>query len=107
MNHRDFYICHFLLDVTHGCEHLDINSLRLYLIDLHRAQIRRNTPERWIIKDLAALYFSSKDIGLTKHDLLYFVKIYTNKPLRELMKSEIKFWDKVKIRGSTYRDHTR
>jgi len=107
MNHRDFYICHFLLDIPHGRENIDVNSLRLYLIDLHRAQIRRLTPERWIIKDLAGLYFSSKDIGLTQRDIFYFMKIYSDKPLRDLMVSENELWHKVKIRGNTYRDHTR
>lgn len=92
INHRDFYICHFLMDKNE-------KNLKLYLIDLHRAQIRRLTPERWIIKDLAGLYFSSKDIGLTSRDLYRFMKSYRNKPLREIVKTENKFWKKVKTRG--------
>ncbi len=107
MNHRDFYICHFLLDISHGRANIDADSLKLFLIDLHRAQIRRSTPERWIIKDLAGLYFSGKDIGLTQRDLLYFMKIYSAKSLRELMVSENEFWQKVKVRGCKYRDRTR
>ncbi|TAK74760.1 MAG: lipopolysaccharide core heptose(I) kinase RfaP, partial [Gammaproteobacteria bacterium] len=59
INHRDFYICHFLLDTASP-------TRKLYLIDLHRAQCRHLTPQRWIIKDLVGLYFSSKDIGLTQ-----------------------------------------
>lgn len=96
INHRDFYLCHFLLSKEDA----------LYLIDLHRAQIRSCVPERWIIKDLAGLYFSSKDIGLTVRDLLRFIKEYRNKPLRELLNKESAFWQKVKQRGDKlYRQH--
>lgn len=99
MNHRDFYICHFLLDLAQK------DKLQLYLIDLHRAQLRRATPVRWIIKDLAGLFFSSKDIGLTRNDLFYFMKIYSEKSLsKELHKH---FWQKVKVRGEQlYNDHS-
>ena len=107
MNHRDFYICHFLLDTTPGLQHVQANNLKLYLIDLHRAQIRRLTPERWIIKDLAGLYFSSKESGLTQRDLLRFMRHYRNKTLRDIKTLEIEFWQKVKMRGDQlYRDHT-
>ena len=44
----------------------DLEKMRLYLIDLHRMQLRRKTPSRWIVKDIAGLYYSSMDIGLTK-----------------------------------------
>ena len=98
INHRDFYLCHFLLG----------EEGRLYLIDLHRAQIRAKTPLRWIIKDLAGLYFSSKDCGLTQRDLLRFMKEYRNKPLRELLNKESAFWQKVKQRGDKlYKRHAK
>jgi heptose I phosphotransferase len=99
INHRDFYLCHFLLDQASP-------SLKLYLIDLHRAQIRRKTPTRWIMKDLSGLYFSCAHLKLTKRDLLHFVKIYRQKPLRQLFNTEKAFWQKVQLRGTTYRDHT-
>lgn len=98
INHRDFYICHFLLD-------LNVDS-RLYLIDLHRAQIRKKIPLRWQIKDLAGLYFSVKNIGLTQRDLLRFIKAYRAKPLHDVMKNETLFWDKIKQRGEKlYQKH--
>jgi UDP-glucose:(heptosyl)LPS alpha-1,3-glucosyltransferase len=98
MNHRDFYICHFLLD----------KKLKLYLIDLHRGQIRKTTPERWIIKDLAALYFSSKDTGLTQRDLLRFIKQYRNQHLDLILTKETAFWQRVKQRGDKlYQQHTK
>lgn len=76
VNHRDFYLCHFLLDITGGREFLDPNHLTLSVIDWHRAQVRKKVPLRWRIKDIAGLYFSAMDIGLTKHDCQYFMKIY-------------------------------
>lgn len=93
INHRDCYICHFLVDK-------DQND-KLFVIDLHRAQIRKCTPERWVIKDLAGLYFSSKDIGLTQRDLLRFIKSYTQKPLRDVLQDlkHTNFWNKVKKSG--------
>lgn len=103
VNHRDFYLCHFLFDPTKWREE---QQLKLYLIDLHRAQLRRVTPQRWIIKDLAGLYFSSKAIGLTKQDLYHFMKIYRRQSLRAVLSTEHPFWKKVKGRGEQlYSDH--
>lgn len=83
VNHRDFYICHFLLHLP-----VDTNAPRLSLIDLHRAQIREKTPRRWRDKDLAALYFSALDIGLTRRDFLRFLKTYFAAPLRDILRDE-------------------
>ncbi|WP_121178085.1 lipopolysaccharide core heptose(I) kinase RfaP, partial [Pseudomonas aeruginosa] len=55
VNHRDCYICHFLL---HTDKPVSADDFRLSVIDLHRAQTRDATPKRWRNKDLAALYFS-------------------------------------------------
>jgi heptose I phosphotransferase len=85
VNHRDFYICHFLL-------HLDpaptADTLKLSLIDLHRAQVRRDLPRRWRDKDLASLYFSALDIGLTRRDILRFLRVYFALPLRDVLRDE-------------------
>lgn len=103
MNHRDFYICHLLLEQIPG---LDPKHTKLFLIDLHRAQIRVKTPPRWVIKDLAGLYFSSLDAGLTQRDLLRFMKYYRKQPLRDILQNERQLWTKVKNRGDDlYRDH--
>jgi len=85
VNHRDFYICHFLL---HTDKPVTAEDFRLSLIDLHRAQTRRETPRRWRNKDLAGLYFSALEIGLTRRDLLRFLKRYFQKPLREILRDE-------------------
>jgi heptose I phosphotransferase len=85
VNHRDFYICHFLL-------HLDpaptAAALKLSLIDLHRAQLREKTPSRWRDKDLASLYFSALNIGLTRRDRLRFLRGYFAKDLRAILRDE-------------------
>ena len=100
MNHRDFYICHFLLLTP-------INSLpiQLALIDLHRAQIRKRVPLRWLIKDLAGLYFSSHNSGLTRNDLLRFACVYQQQSVRQVLMDN-KFWQRIIDRGEKlYRDH--
>ena len=105
INHRDFYICHFLLDANDP-KYKQQDPL-IYLIDLHRAAIRKKIPLRWIIKDLAGLLFSTQEIGLTKHDFYRFIKIYRQKPLKKILKTEMKFWQKVEKRGNTYCDRTK
>ncbi len=85
VNHRDCYICHFLL---HTERPVTADDLKLSLIDLHRAQTRTATPRRWRDKDLAGLYFSALDIGLTRCDLLRFLKGYFGKPLRTVLNEE-------------------
>ncbi len=72
INHRDLYICHFLLDKRIP-EWEEGENTKLYIIDLHRVQIREKTPERWIIKDLSGLLFSSMDAGITKKDVFRFM----------------------------------
>lgn len=85
VNHRDCYICHFLLHLPFDG---DENSLKISVIDLHRSQIRRQVPRRWRDKDLVGLYFSSLNIGLTSRDIVRFLKIYFSKPLNEIIGSE-------------------
>lgn len=85
VNHRDCYICHFLL---HTDKPVTPHNLRLSLIDLHRAQLRASTPRRWRNKDLAGLYFSALDIGLTRRDKLRFLHSYFQKPLRDILRDE-------------------
>lgn len=85
VNHRDCYICHFLL---HTDRPVSPDNLKLSLIDLHRAQTRAKTPKRWRNKDLAALYFSSLEIGLTERDKLRFLRTYFAAPLRRILRAE-------------------
>jgi len=95
INHRDFYICHFHLDESS----LEERALRCYLIDLHRAQQRRHTPRRWQVKDLAGLYFSAMDCGLTGRDLLRFMRHYSAGGLREALGDGAGLWRQVARRA--------
>ncbi|MDR0233462.1 MAG: lipopolysaccharide core heptose(I) kinase RfaP [Zoogloeaceae bacterium] len=89
VNHRDCYLCHFLWQgMSAPSQPAEKAIPRLFLIDLHRAQVRRAVPRRWRDKDLAALYFSALEIGLTRLDRLYFLRIYFAKPLAEIFRQE-------------------
>lgn len=88
VNHRDCYICHFLLDTSRA---FNPHDFKLSLIDLHRAQIRKSVPKRWRNKDLIALAFSSSDIGLTKSDKIMFLKEYFSLSLRDVLQKEKPF----------------
>lgn len=92
VNHRDCYLCHFLLHLPFVVDDKPILSV----IDLHRAQIRKRVPKRWRDKDLAALYYSSLNLGLSSKDYWRFLKIYLNlEHVRLIVKSESDFLDKV------------
>ena len=96
VNHRDYYICHFLLDIS---SKLDYNNLKLSLIDLHRAQLRDHTPERWCVKDIASLYFSVMELGLSQKDFFRFMKLYNACSLRDCLTKHKDFWQKVEAQG--------
>jgi len=66
INHRDYYLCHILLD----------SEERLYVIDLHRVDVSDSVGKRWIVKDLAALLFSSLEVPVTHGQRLAFYKRY-------------------------------
>lgn len=95
LNHRDFYICHFCLDARKLAE----GEIYLYLIDLHRMQIRAELPPTARMKDMAALYFSALDIGLTRRDCLRFLRLYRGMPLHDLFENERGLWDTVDRRA--------
>jgi heptose I phosphotransferase len=88
--HRDFYICHLLLTAC---------GEPLTVIDLHRALCKRNLAQRWVIKDLAGLYFSSMDCGITQRDLLRFIRRYQGEPLKVCLQRDAQFWQAVKQRA--------
>jgi heptose I phosphotransferase len=55
LNHRDFYLCHFLVRDRGWTAWTLAEPLELFIIDLHRVQIRERVPERWLVKDLGGL----------------------------------------------------
>ncbi len=95
MNHRDFYICHFCLDNV-ALKH---DEIKLYLIDLHRVGIAERISVSARMKDMAGLYFSAMDIGLTKRDYMRFLSVYRKQPLAETLNNERGFWHKVSLRA--------
>ena len=97
--HRDFYLCHLLMTSREA---------PLTLIDLHRALLKGVLPARWRIKDVAGLYFSAMDSGLTQRDLLRFVRRYGGSHLRKQVVGNAQFWQAVTERAQRlYRKHQR
>ncbi len=97
MNHRDLYICHFLLQRPWARPK---DPLHLYLIDLHRVQMRSAIPRRWRVKDLAALYFSTLHIGLHRRDLYRFIRWYTQVRLTDALRGDRgSLWQEVEQRA--------
>ena len=72
LNHRDCYLCHFLLDNAAFAR----GEIRLFVLDLHRAELRKKIPRRMRVKDLAGIFFSSMDLGLSRRDALRFIAEY-------------------------------
>ena len=95
LNHRDYYLCHFLVRDRDWNQWPSDEPLDLVLIDLHRVQIRDRVPERWLVKDLGGLLFSAFDAGLTRRDLFRFIQAYRQEPWRKVLERERPFWDKV------------
>ena len=94
-NHRDFYLCHLLLQRDADGRIVDEKAPQLFLIDLHRVRRRRRLPRRWRVKDIAGIYFSSYLAGLTRTDRLRFICAYTQKPIRRALQTELAFWRAV------------
>jgi heptose I phosphotransferase len=103
VNHRDFYLCHFLISQPWDGR---AGSLRLFLIDLHRVQMRRSIPERWAVKDLGSLWFSALEFRPRQRELLRFLRLYRQRPLKQVLAEEGRFWQKVARRAQAL-DRTR
>ncbi|MGK0402777.1 lipopolysaccharide core heptose(I) kinase RfaP [Alcanivorax borkumensis] len=93
INHRDFYLAHFLMPES-DVKQQNVDG-PMYLIDLHRSQVRSTVPRRWQIKDLGGLYFSTARFGMTRRDLLRFVRAYTGLPLRQAL-DDFRLWEAVR-----------
>lgn len=93
--HRDFYLCHFLLRCAPDGQPDQTQPPHLSIIDLHRAIIKPFLLQRWITKDIAGLYFSALDAGLTRTDILRFIKAYSGLSLRDALKQQVTFWSEV------------
>jgi len=71
LNHRDLYLCHI-----HIKNDPNFIEPELYLIDLHRAQIRSKVPIRWVVKDLGGFFHSCIQFGFSERDFYRFMMTY-------------------------------
>lgn len=102
INHRDFYLCHFMLKQPWSFS----SEPQVFIIDLHRAQIRPQVPERWLVKDLAGLYFSSMSLPISLRDRLRFLRFYYQQPLIEIFKKHQTLLSKVEAKAKRlYKRH--
>jgi len=99
INHRDYYLCHLRVAAAIEAVARDTATLRVYIMDLHRTQIRRRTPTRWVAKDLAGLLYSSHygpaRLPLTSGDLIRFLKVYRSGDWRQSLSRDRALWRKV------------
>ncbi len=63
--------------------------------------------QRWLIKDIAGLHFSSLYIGLSQRDRLRFIRRYSRRPLREELRDNRGFWEAVELRARRLDEKTR
>ncbi|WP_026305924.1 lipopolysaccharide core heptose(I) kinase RfaP [Thioalkalivibrio sp. ALMg9] len=109
MNHRDFYLCHFRLNLNRNEAATMEGEVppQLHLMDLHRVQQHRRPPERARIKDLGGLYFSALDIGLGRRDLLRFIREYRQASIRVTLTGDTRLWQRVtqRARWQYQREH--
>lgn len=73
INHRDFYLGHLFLGD-------DLKTI--FVMDLDRADCRSHVSERWRVKDLAALHFSTPLSAFSKRQRLRFLRRYLGGTLR-------------------------
>ncbi len=97
INHRDLYSCHLVAKVKPQSFIIDFEDLQIAVLDLHRAQLRNAVPERWKVKDVGSLLFSTLNTRLTKRHWLCFMREYTQQSLRDILPQ--KFWQKVRRRA--------
>ena len=104
INHRDYYLCHVLLNEGFAETNQITEDTALFLIDLHRTQIRQRVPERWLVKDLGSLYFSAHEVQLSQRDKYRFIKNYSGLSLHQALTKQASFWQKVEARAQRLLD---
>jgi tRNA A-37 threonylcarbamoyl transferase component Bud32 len=105
--HRDLYLCHFLLRCAADGSVDQSSSPHLSVIDLHRALLQPSFLSRWIKKDLAGLYFSALDAGLTRTDLLKFMCTYTGLSVRQVLQSDAALWHAIQKKAQKIKHRER
>lgn len=94
--HRDFYLCHFVfkkqdLDFS-GSVAQNAKFANLHLIDLHRVLQHQAVDNAAVMKDIAGLYFSMLQAGLSAQDFDIFKQYY--------LPQSPAFWVKVERRAN-------
>ncbi len=89
VNHRDLYICHFLFDA----DKYDASN-PVYIIDLHRSQIRKQVPPRWRLKDVAGLWYSMREVFMKPREFEMFRERYGDET-----RFTSTFWRNVEIKA--------
>lgn len=106
VNHRDYYLCHLRLDLGDGETSTDPAQATLYVMDLHRAQMRPSTPSRWAVKDLAGLLYSALHgpaaLRLSRADLARFLRGYLGPAWKQDLRDRRSFWKQVVRRYRGY-----
>lgn len=95
-NHRDFYLCHLFLAG-------DLAKTRIILIDLQRVQRRARGFNRWVVKDLAALNYSSPRGVVSAADRMRFIRAYL--AADKLGKREKSLWRRIERKTDRIRRH--
>lgn len=85
--HRDFYLCHFVVKKTE----FESGNINLHLIDLHRVLQGQPSHGAAAMKDMAGLYFSMLQIGLTAADFSVIKQHY--------LPQTDAFWAKIETRA--------
>jgi len=98
--HRDLYICHLMLDRQQWAQ----GEARLAVLDLHRARLQPKLSAYWRKRDLAALLFSTLDLGLPASSQLRFLRAYVGRPLRKGLAEDARFWRAVARRAQALHD---
>ncbi|GIX03683.1 MAG: hypothetical protein KatS3mg113_0689 [Planctomycetaceae bacterium] len=91
-HHQDLYLCHVLRRQS--------PPHQLYLIDLGRAQRMSWPVTRWIVKDLAQLYYSTRCWRRT--EWLRFWRLYRGRPLS----SERRLWGAIQRKAARIAHHS-
>jgi len=95
IQHRDFYLCHFLLRPASA----DTDEATLHLIDLHRAGLHRRLSGRRRVKDIGGLYYSALGARLTRAERCRFIRAYAGGASLRTALAKRAFWRRVERRA--------
>lgn len=77
LHHQDYYLGHLLLPNVAAAG--EVPPDRVYVIDLGRVRKQQPLARRWIVKDLAQLNYSARDVGPT--DRIRFLREYLGRKI--------------------------